>query len=76
MYDKIKTDTIDTFLRLYPHGTLKDVTGQIIRHLAYSVDVRSIGGMSIYDAIIIADEINQELDEIAIEEMKREYNEE
>ena len=69
VYDKIKTETRAAFLRLYPHGTLEDVTGQVIRHLAYSVDLLSIGGMSIYDALIIADEIDQELSEIALEEM-------
>ena len=75
MYDKIKSETRASFLRLYPHGTLEDVTGQVIRHLAYSVDVLSIGGMSIYDALIIADKINQELDEIALEEMRRDADE-
>ena len=76
MYEKIKTDTRAAFLRLYPHGTLEDVTGQVIRHLAYSVDVLSIGGMSIYDALIIADEIDQELSEIALEEMRMDTCEE
>ena len=71
MYDKIKSETHAAFLRLYPNGTLEDVTGQVIRHLAYSVDVLSIGGMSIYDALIIADEINRELGRIALEEMRR-----
>ena len=70
MYDKIKTDTRVAFHRLYPHGTLEDVTGQVIHHLVYSDEVRSIGGMSIYDAIIIADEIDRELAEIALEEME------
>lgn len=69
MYDKIITDTRAAFRRLYPHGTLEDVTGQVIRHLAESDAVRRIGGMSIYDAIIIANEIDTELGEIAIEEM-------
>ena len=76
MYDKIKTDTQEAFRCLYPHGTLEDVTGQVIRHLAASVTVRRIGGMSIYDAIIIADEIDRELAEIALEEMRTEANEE
>ena len=76
MYEKIKTGTRAAFLRLYPNGTLEDVTGQVIRHLACSVAVRSIGGMTIYDALIIADEIDQELSEIALEEMARCHDEE
>ena len=76
VYDKIKTETRAAFLRLYPHGTLEDVTGQVIRHLAYSVDLLSIGGMPIYDALIIADEIDQELSEIALEEMRSDSGDE
>ena len=76
VYDKIKTETRAAFLRLYPHGTLEDVTGQVIRHLAYGVDLLSIGGMPIYDALIIADEIDQELSEIALEEMRSDSGDE
>lgn len=75
MYDKIKTETRAAFLRLYPQGTLEDVTGSVIRYISYSYDVLSVAGMSIYDALTIADEIDQELGEIAIEEMKRDANE-
>ena len=70
MYDKIKSETRAAFLRLYPHGTLEDVTGSVIRHLSWSAAVHRMGGMSIYDALIIADEIDQELSEIALEEMR------
>ena len=76
MYEKIKTDTQAAFRRLYPHGTLEDVTGQVIHHLVYSDEVRSIGGMSIYDAYRIAVEIDWELAEIALEEMRRDNDEE
>lgn len=76
MYDKIKSDTRAAFLRLYPHGTLEDMTGSVIWHLSRSVAVHRMGGMSIYDALTIADEINQELSGIALEEMEREFNEE
>ena len=70
MYDKIKSDTRAAFLRLYPNGTLEDVTGPVIRHLSWSADVHRIGGISIYDALTIADEIDQELSEIALAEME------
>ena len=76
MYDKIKSGIHTTFHRLYPHGTLEDVTGQVIRYLACSDAVRSIGGMSIYDAFTIADEIDRELAEIALEEMRMKADEE
>ena len=75
MYEKIKTETRAAFLRLYPNGTLEDVTGSVIRHLSRSVAVHRMGGMSIYDALIIADEIDQELSEIALEEMRRDSDE-
>lgn len=76
MYDKIKSETRSAFLTLYPHGTLEDLTGAITRHIALIPDVFFHGSMPIYDALIIADEINQELSEIALEEMRRSADEE
>ena len=76
MYDKIKTDTQEAFRGLYPHGTLEDVTGQVIRYLAASVSVRRIGGIPIDDALLIADDISYELGAIAFNEMRTEANEE
>lgn len=76
MYDKIKSDTRAAFLSLYPHGTLEDLTGAIIRHMALIPDVFFHGGLPIYEALIIADEIDTELSEIALEEMRRGANEE
>ena len=76
MYDKIKSDTRAVFLRLYPHGTLEDVTGAVISHLCWSGAVHSTGGMSIHEALAIADEISTELGEIALEEMRRDTDEE
>ena len=70
MYDKIKSETRAAFLTLYPHGTLEDLTGAIIRHIALSPDVFFHGGISIYEALIIAEEIDFEMSEIAIAEME------
>lgn len=76
MYDKIKTETLAAFRERYPHGTLEDVTKQVIRYLVYSDVVRSIGGISICNALVIADDVNNELGEIALKEMMRDDNEE